>query len=310
MTPLEALQTAAATYPLQNAWLIISGEDRTRWLNGMVTNNITTLEPGKGNYNFLLNAQGRIQGDAYIFNLSNNLLLSTSRTQSTTIAQLLEKFIIMDDVEIKISTGEGLAVVGPAAKSTLRSMGISTPETQLSLTHSTFNNERIDVLYAYSPGVPRYELYAQDLTPLRQALESKGLPTAPTEAVEQLRILEGIPEYGKDIRDRDLPQETNQTRALHFSKGCYLGQEIVERIRSRGAVHRTLLQFSLIGDLPPANTPLEADGKPIGELTSVSKINNIQRAVGYARREALERNATLTYLGGTAEPIAQKESHV
>ena len=308
MTPLDSLQTAAATYPLQNAWLTVTGEDRTRWLNGMVTNNITTLEPGKGNYNFLLNAQGRIQGDAYIFNVSNNLLLSTSSTQSTTISQLLEKFIIMDDVEIKISTGEGLAVVGPTAKSTLDSLGISVPETQLSLSHSTFNNSPIDVLFAYSPGVQRYELYAENLSALRKALENKGVPSAPPEAVEQLRILEGIPEYGKDIRDRDLPQETNQTRALHFSKGCYLGQEIVERIRSRGAVHRTLLQFNLIGDFPPANTPLEADGKPIGELTSTTQINNLQRAIGYARREALERNALLTYPGGTAEPL--KDSHV
>ena len=64
-----------------------------------------------------------------------------------------------------------------------------------------------------------------------------------TTALNYLRIAEGIPQYGQDIRERDLPQETEQERALHFTKGCYIGQEIVERIRSRGAVHRKFTGF-------------------------------------------------------------------
>jgi len=115
----------------------------------------------------------------------------------------------------------------------------------------------------------------------------------------------------KKGRDRELPQETGQTRALHFAKGCYLGQEIVERIRSRGNVHRIFSAFRLDGELPLAGATLEADNKPVGELTSVAAIplpadggSNLQLALGYIRREALDRNLPLHYVGGIAVPVA------
>ena len=147
-------------------------------------------------------------------------------------------------------------------------------------------------------------------------LAEAGIAPATPEALEQLRILSGTPLYGTDIRNsdiaRDLPQETNQTRALHFSKGCYLGQEIVERIRSRGAVHRTFTGFVLTGDPAAPGAVLSAEDKPVGELTSVTTVNSellagslqlsntpsTQIALGYIRREALEKKAHLTYPGG------------
>ena len=104
-----------------------------------------------------------------------------------------------------------------------------------------------------------------------------------------------------------MPQETapagSQSRALHFTKGCYLGQEIVERIHSRGNVHRVFTGFVVTGDMPAPGTLLtDADGKPLGELTSVALIAGQTLALGYIRREALERNLTLSYAGGTATP--------
>src|ERR1700710_2162669 len=92
------------------AFLRITGEDATRWLNGMVTNSIQALQPGEGNYNFLLNAQGRIQGDATIYREpavgATTFLLETDASQLETIRQALDRFIIMDDVEL--SPVEGL----------------------------------------------------------------------------------------------------------------------------------------------------------------------------------------------------------
>jgi folate-binding protein YgfZ len=146
---------------------------------------------------------------------------------------------------------------------------------------------------------------------LSETLQNAGAVHCDPQSLEWLRILEGTPLYGIDIRDRDLPQETSQTRALHFAKGCYLGQEIVERIRSRGNVHRTFSAFRLDGNLPSAGAPLEADGKPVGELTSVATIplpgdndKLIQLALGYIRREPLDRGATLRYTGGVAVPVS------
>ncbi len=130
------------------------------------------------------------------------------------------------------------------------------------------------------------------------------MSAAPLEILEQLRILEATPRFGTDIRDRDLPQETNQAHALHFAKGCYLGQEIVERIRSRGQVHRVFTPFRLEGALPTVPTTLESNGKTVGELTSASELKldagPALLALGYIRREALDTGAALTYSGGTA----------
>ena len=138
--------------------------------------------------------------------------------------------------------------------------------------------------------------------------------------VEAFRIISRhAPLRAKDIRNnetaRDLPQETNQTHALHFTKGCYIGQEIVERIHSRGQVHRTLTRFRLTPADPAAALPtlpvtLQADGRPAGELTSAAwaPIPDGPQllALGYMRREALELRKELTYPGGIA--IAQPAS--
>jgi aminomethyltransferase len=104
------------------------------------------------------------------------------------------------------------------------------------------------------------------------------------------RISRGIPQFGVDIRDRDLPQETGQSRALNFTKGCYLGQEIVERIRSRGAVHRQFTAFQVEGALPEPGAKIVAEEKEVGEITSsaILPLPSGDRAValGYLRREA------------------------
>ena len=102
------------------------------------------------------------------------------------------------------------------------------------------------------------------------------------------RILSGIPRYGVDIRERDLPQETEQTRALNFNKGCYIGQEIVERIRSRGAVHRKFSGF-VAESAVKSGSKIVASEKEVGEVTSAASVklanHGTHVALGYIRRE-------------------------
>jgi len=311
---LAALLHKAAISPLrETGWIRATGEDRVRWLNGMVTNSIQDLKPGKGSYNFVLSVQGRIQGDAYIFATPDALLLETAAAQLPGLMALLDRFIIMDDVELAdvSTTRSGLSIAGPEAVSLLAKLGLTVEHlAPLDLQPTEWNSTPITAIHAHSPLIPRFELWADaaTITTLSQALLTAGAVVAASESLDYLRILEGTPLYGKDIRDRELPQETAQTRALHFAKGCYLGQEIVERIRSRGNVHRTFGAFRLEGDLPPAGSMLEAEGKQIGELTSIASIplpsNPVQLALGYARREALDRSLPLTYPGGVAIPIA------
>jgi folate-binding protein YgfZ len=330
-TQLSALLHAAATAPLDDAgWIRVTGSDRVRWLNGMVTNDIQSLVPGEGCYNFVLNAQGRIQGDLTAFAPANDpdaLLLESSRAQLPTLLAHLDHFIIMDDVELAETTDDraGVLLAGPQAAPILQRLGLATADlSTLKLQSAVWKKNPLDIIHAHSPVVPRFELWS-DLTTILQiqeALTASGAASVSPEALEHLRILEGTPRYGTDIRNsetaRDLPQETGQTRALHFSKGCYLGQEIVERIRSRGNVHRTFTGFELTGSLPAPGAALQAEGKPVGELTSVAAIplpastssaaRPIQLALGYVRREALAdaqaRGLTLEYPGGVARPVA------
>lgn len=314
-TQLAALLRSAGVSPLDSiGWLRITGADRVRWLNGMATNAIQQLKTGEGSYNFFLNAQGRIQGDAMIFAQPDALLLETSVAQLPALTPLLDRFIIMDDVELADITNSrsGLAITGPEALSLLEKVGLPVAQLkEFEMRDIAWNSAQITVIRAYSPLVPHFELWssAETISSLTQALLAAGAMLCEAESREWLRILEGTPLYGADIRDRDLPQETAQTRALHFNKGCYLGQEIVERIRSRGNVHRTFAAFRLEGERPAAGAALDAEGKAIGELTSVAAIplpdaaQPVQLALGYVRREVLERGTIVSYTGGTAAPV-------
>jgi len=311
---LAAVLNTAGLAPLDNrAFLRVTGEDATRWLNGMVTNSTQALGIGEGNYNFLLNAQGRIQGDCTIYRDSDpeatEFLLETGRSQVAVIQQHLDHFIIMDDVELLpiMDDQHALLLVGPRAADHLAALSLPAPDA-LHMARGTYSDQPVLILAPYAPLIPRYELWAspEAVAAIRGALEAAAVLPVSADTIEQLRILSGTPLFGVDIRDRDLPQETNQTHALHFAKGCYLGQEIVERIRSRGQVHRTFTGFRLSALPTTFPIPLTADGKPAGELTSAATLplpeGDVHFALGYARREALDRNQPLEFDGGIAAP--------
>jgi folate-binding protein YgfZ len=178
----------------------------------------------------------------------------------------------------------------------------------MQVAHLIWKGSGISVNRMASDEFLTYEVWAsaEVLAELWKALIQSGARPVGSEAVEKFRVAVGFPKYGTDIGERDLPQETDQDHALNFTKGCYIGQEIVERIRSRGNVHRKFHGFVLNGELPDRGTKLQADGKDVGEITSVNRIpsqnGERQVALGYIRREVLERQAKITYSGGEAKP--------
>ncbi|MGD0648296.1 MAG: folate-binding protein [Acidobacteriaceae bacterium] len=315
---LSVLLEGAGFRPVTDrAFLRISGSDATRWLNGMVSNSIQALEPGEGNYNFLLNAQGRIQGDATVYRETTaepaEFLLATSAAQLETIQKHLDHFIIMDDVELTPAyTDEaGLLVVGKRAAEAMGRVGLPAID-PLRLVHADTEHGPVLLITPAGGNVLVFELRGATATidGIRNALQ---IPEVSAESLEFLRLLEARPLFGQDIRNtetaRDLPQETSQAHALHFAKGCYLGQEIVERIRSRGQVHRRFTAFRLTGELPATlPAPLNAGGKPAGELTSAELVplaeGSVLVALGYVRQEAVDAKLELAYPGGIAVPAA------
>jgi aminomethyltransferase len=139
------------------------------------------------------------------------------------------------------------------------------------------------------PGWFEIWLEPAGVQPVWNILAGVGAQPVGAEAIETWRVLHGVPRYGQDIRDRDLPQETEQTQALNFTKGCYIGQEIVERIRSRGQVHRKFTAFEFPDGLP-ALGKFESEGRTLAEITSVVSVTTVagekHLGLGYVRRES------------------------
>jgi folate-binding protein YgfZ len=313
-----ALLSGAAVHDL--GWLrriATRGEDRFRWLSGMVTNAVETLPDHTGAYNLVLNAQGRIQGDCYVWRNGDELELEVSLDQFEALRAHLDRFIIMDDVELTPLTGlSALGIAGPHARTILAKLGLAVLSEALSSTNGFVEGIPVRLFRSYGTIVPHFELWfaVEDLPVLWQALLSADAKPVGAASIETLRIAEGIPAYGIDIQSRDLAQETSQERAVSFTKGCYLGQEIVERIRSRGQVHRHLRTVELTADdpaeLPAVGTELRIassspEAKPAGAITSVTRLqrNKSRRifAIAMIRAEAEIGLQPLTYAGGTAQ---------
>jgi folate-binding protein YgfZ len=279
----------------------VTGEDRVRLLHAMCTNHISQLKEGEGCYAFFLNAQGRILADAVILALPGALLLDTEPETRRSLSEHLEKYIIADDVTLEDVTEATveLGVEGPQAESVLRAAGAAPPEARWSYAHW---GERIVVRSSgFSVIAP-----AEDRAALVAALEAGGALRASAEAARVARIEAGRPRYSEDITDRNLPQETQRLEALHFNKGCYLGQEIVERVRARGGVHRFLERLEIDGHVSPsAGAKITLEGREVGEITSAAHSPARGRvvALGYVRRNELPAGAELTVNGKTARAI-------
>ena len=304
----QTLLSGCGLYDLGGrAKITVTGSDRVRWLNGMATNNVRDLASGHGVYAFLLNAQGRIQADLYVFQREESLLVDTERGQREKVLQLFDHYIIADDVEIADVSDKltALGLTGPESRKVLERAGIAVPDLASLELCSPKCNCACDCLQCTlvrgddSAGMSYQIWLAPDkLKSTWDALVAAGATPVGADALELRRISLGIPKFGVDIRERDLPQETGQTRALNFTKGCYLGQEIVERIRSRGAVHRNFTVFVVEGTLPEPGTKIvaasEKDEKEVGEITSsaILPLPDGDRAValGYLRRQAAEKD--------------------
>src|SRR5271169_6039934 len=266
----QALLSGCGLYDLSwRAKIAVTGGDRVRWMNGMATNNVRDLAPGHGVYAFLLNAQGRIQADLYVFQRGESLLVDTERGQREKVLELFDRYIIADDVEIADISDKltAIGLTGPESRQVLERAGIAVPD----LAHLQFadvnwqqagQHKTVTLLRSGEEASESWQIWIapEHNSELWDVLVKAGARPAGTSALNLFRISRGVPHCGVDIRERDLPQETGQTRALNFTKGCYLGQEIVERIRSRGAVHRQFTAFSLEGTLPEPGSKILAGG--------------------------------------------------
>ena len=283
--------------------ICLTGADRARFLHGQVTNDVKRLRVGEGCYSAITNAKGKMESDMNIFCLQDELLLDFEPGLSTKISQRLEKFIIADDVQlVDVKPHYGLlSVQGPKSDAVVHALGLfaeipARPFSSIKISDAMLgemylmNNPRIGSV-GFDLFVPNDSLGAV-ADKLIAAAKSVGGFACGWNAFEIARIEAGVPRFGADMDENNLPQECGiESRAVSYSKGCYIGQEVLNRIHSIGHVNRELLGLRLADDLAPA--PAKGDklfygGKEVGFITSATKSplvgGNI--ALGFVRREA------------------------
>jgi folate-binding protein YgfZ len=276
----------------------VSGDDRARLLHAMTTNHVTQLKPGDGCYAFFLNAQGRILGDVNLFCFEDHILLDTEPETRLKLFEHLDRYVIADDVTLSDETDRiaTISIEGPEAEQTLEKLCSPIP----SAAYSTVTcGERI-VARVDSTGAGGFFLFTsnEDKARLIWDLRAAGAVPATLEEATIVRLENGHPRYGEEITERFLVQETAQLQAVHFSKGCYLGQEIVERVRSRAQIHRILRRLEIdSSEVPAAGTKFEG-----GEIVSavVSPALGKVVAMAYVRTSSSEPGTELNIAGAAA----------
>lgn len=281
----------------------VSGEDRARLLHAMTTNHVQNLKPGQGCYAFFLNAQGRILGDANLFCFDDYILLDTEPQTREKLFQHLDRYIIADDVTLEDETDrlETIAVEGPDAAMILAKLGAPLPGAP----YSTAVWETRIVARVSSTGLDGFFVFvpAAEKEILTAELSRAGAIRAEPEDARIVRIEHGQPRYGEEITERYLVHETGQLHAVHFSKGCYLGQEIVERVRSRAQIHRVLRRLEIdTAEVPAAGAKLTAVEAAAGEIASavLSPASGKTVALAYVRMQFAEPGTELSLGNSTA----------
>jgi folate-binding protein YgfZ len=267
---MDGLRESAAWLDLSARGKIrVTGEDRARLLHAMTTQDVQSLTPGQGCYAFFLNAQGRILGDVNIFCREDSILLDTEPESRQKLYDHIDRYIIADDVTLEDVTGEmaTIAIEGPQAAAVLERLGAPVPEAD----YATRSWSGSIVARVSSTGAGGYFVF---MLPTKKgeliaALAAAGIAEGTPDDARMVRIEHGKPRYGEEITERYLVQETAQLTAVSFSKGCYLGQEIVERVRSRAQIHRVLRRLTIdSAEPPPAGTKLKSGDADAAEIAS------------------------------------------
>jgi folate-binding protein YgfZ len=242
----QALRTGAAWLDLRARGRILArGRDRARFLHNVTSNDVKKMTPGSAAYAFLLTPQGRIQADLWLACFDDHFLIDTLPELREKVRAHILKYKVADQIELEdvTETTAAIGVEGPSAA------GI--PPGGCAITET---------------GQPGYRIYCAS-TEMKGIVASLGIPAASEEDARTVRIENGIPRYGEDIRETSLVQETQQMHAVSFTKGCYLGQEIVERVRAQGHINKKLVRVESDSPIAPG-TKLTAGGGEVGEVTS------------------------------------------
>jgi folate-binding protein YgfZ len=289
----------------------LTGPDRVSFLQGMVTNDVKKLLPGSGMSAAVLDVSGKILADLRVLSTENSFMLLLSEPLAQKVAAHLNRYLVADDVEIAApETAYGMiSLQGPKARSMLGAVVPPSEIPQEMHSHRAIRIADRDVraIRSTHTGEEGFDLLIelQSLASVVAQIQKTGAPFSlrwvGCQAQELLRVEAGIPRYGVDMDENTLFLEIGLDDAVSFHKGCYLGQEVVERIRSRGHVNRKLAAIVLEGsDAAARGATVESDGREIGKITSSVLSPALERpvALGYVHRDFLAPGTPITVDNG------------
>jgi folate-binding protein YgfZ len=295
--------------------LQLTGADRKSYLQGLLTNDIAALSTGEGCYAALLTAQGRMLSDMRVAELGDRILVDLPGMTAESVRQRLADFIFSEDVEVRDAGEElgQLGVYGPEAAAILASVLSPSSRERLEKMPLDANQELrlgdtpATVVRSDDYGVAGFEVFvaASEVAKLSDALRAAGAKDVTPETVEVTRIEAGRPEFGSDMDEHTIPLEAGiETRAISYTKGCYVGQEVIIRVLHRGHGRVAKRLVGLLG--AEADPPLlrgmriEAGSKPAGSITSAAVSPRLRRpiALGYVHRDSAEPGTVLQVIEG------------
>ena len=299
------------------AYFSFTGPDRVRYLNAILTNNIKDLAANHGNVSLLLNPQGRILAEIETYAFGDQLFCISYATIREHLLEWLDKYIIMDDVTLTDQTQQlgTLALEGPASAAVVSGLtGIDLAEVDelASVDAQVRGGDAIPCrVVKRSPGnIPGAEFVVErgQLAPLwttlSEAVHRHGGGPMGYSALSARRLALGVPWFGYDFSEKQIPHEAGlQDSHISYTKGCYTGQEIVERVRSRGQVNRQRVDLLFSGsNVPAAGEVLTVDGKEVGHVTRAALpwFRSSAIGIGYVRKENNMPGSQLQWAGGTA----------
>src|SRR5271154_476292 len=296
------------------AYLSFTGPDRVRYLNAILTNNIKDLQVGQGNSSLLLNPQGHILAEVETYALPESLFCLSYAMIRERLIEVIEKYIIMDDVTLTDETLRygAMSIEGPKAADVVQELaGIDLLAfTELGRRETTVASIPCWLKRRSPGGVAGCEFLVErgELKNLWQILSESvkkhgGGPMGYA-ALSAQRLAQGVPWFGYDFGEKQIPHEAGlEMSHISYTKGCYTGQEIVERVRSRGQVNRRRVNLIFDGTaVPAAGEVLTVDGKEVGFVTRAAVPSFLSHAIGmgYVRKDHNALGSELNWSGGKA----------
>lgn len=299
--------------------LRVSGRDRASFLHGLLTQDIASLAPGAGCYSAFLDIKGKMQVDLRIAVREDDFLIELPWERGAAFAAALDGYLFREKVKLHVESDSHAAILlaGPALSSPR--LGLSLPETLHGWTSATLAGHPVDVVRSnWLEPAPSLTVWVETphlsavMDHLLEVAEGLGGGLASTAALEQARLEAGVPRHFVDTDVDTIPLEAPLHNIIHFAKGCYLGQEVIARVDSRGAVNRHLVGLVLeqeaeVGSELKAGPEAEKPGKVLGTLTTVGQSPSSGRwlALGWVRRGFKEPGTQVDVASGGSARVTE-----